>query len=412
MHPSYTRPNLSDDGELTTLSQPNLLQMLLQRPKPGASFQAVNTSAPCQLESHWNLLHGQSAALQNEHWHCLACCWLAGNRRLALIDRKQWEEVPQVMQLALCKVQFQDSIQQVLWCLTWREPNDFIDPLLKSFAQVWWYSQGPRERMHVHKVIVVACNWCTWFQAGFKMVVALYTGILFHCWVAILFPWRLFLVSQSMGWMKLSWWLLHLVARSDVIRKDSKNIQSRVIMPLRQQPDAQYFHTIHVCSHQATCSMHLKIGQRSRSVIQLSKPPKPCKTSRKVALLAWEKFYACAACTACYCQKDSRSCLALFLPKGSRQLQMFKLLPNTFTTEKRKCQGRGCAIGASLANLHLLKNLLAIVSCEQAPIAISACSAFLKGKKSRCGAVHTSVHTSLYRDRVGAFWQQSHGRSK
>ena len=94
-------------------------------------------------------------------WHCLARCWLAGNRRLALIDRKQWEEVPQVMQLALCKVQFQDPIQQIQWCLTWREPNEFIDPLLKSFAQVWWYSQGPRERMHVHKVIPVACNSCT-----------------------------------------------------------------------------------------------------------------------------------------------------------------------------------------------------------------------------------------------------------
>ena len=94
-------------------------------------------------------------------WHCLARCWLAGNSRLALIDRKQWEEVPQVMQLALCKVQFQDSIQQSLWCLTWREPNDFIDPLRKSFAQVWWYSQELRKRMHVHKLLPVACNWCT-----------------------------------------------------------------------------------------------------------------------------------------------------------------------------------------------------------------------------------------------------------
>ena len=133
---------------------------------------------------------------------------------------------------------------------------------------------------------------------------------------------------------------------------------------------------------------------------------------QKVALLAWEKFHACTAWAACACQKESRSCLALFLPKGSNYLETFKLLPNTFATKKGNFQGRRCTIGTSLADRQLLKNLLAIVSCEQVPIAQSACSAFLKGKGARCGTFHTSVHTSLYRDRVGAFWQQALGRSK
>ena len=158
----HTRPILTDDREIGYASFPAKLA-------PNISAKAKTRSrfpSDQYIYNNWSgveiwFIHGQWPLYKTGWWHCLARCWLAGNSRLALIDRKQWEEVPQVMQLALCKFHFRDSIQQSLWCLTWKEPNDFIDPLRKSFAQVWWYSQELRKRMHVHKLLPVACNWCT-----------------------------------------------------------------------------------------------------------------------------------------------------------------------------------------------------------------------------------------------------------
>ena len=158
------------------------------------------------------------------------------------------------------------------------------------------------------------------------MVVALYTGIVFHSWVAILFPWQLFLVSQSMGWMKLPWWLLHLMAHSDVISKGSKNIQSRFISSSCHFANSLMPNTFIPFTFVATRQPFIapengtkvQVGWTCPLASQITKPCKTRKARRagsqdkrqKVALLlAWEKFQACTGWAACACQKESRSCL-------------------------------------------------------------------------------------------------------